>query len=1178
MERKQEEILRLFDPFSDDSFRVSLSKYDDETLEMVDGEKESGEEKGRRYVRWRYSRLLNRSVAPRAMNNIEERVKVAYYLRYSYSYLLTYFDGEKMYVQEFWKNVRDAPFIRENYEAEKYLEEQEQQRLEMVGVERPNTKWKFLRFHKVDVKVILTRSPLLGTGLLPDWLRNLAHGRAMVSLDTFNDNLCLWRCIAVHKGARVDRCTKKAREMAKGYYKLSATQTDAPTTSLDELDRVERFLNKGLHTSSWMGIRVYVPQRNRDGEITWLLERNPAACIKNIVTIGAHAGHAFLIKDIKKLGRHYQCAHCSQRFTQACSLQRHNQTCKRGETTMVYPQLSELPTTAYQRAMYPKSTASKQSMLWLEQEAKRRGIHIHHARCGHGGERWLPNGKGNNKAPVDGYNHETRTVFQYHGCRYHGCPKCFPDLRDHILLDVGGEKPSTPEELYQETVKQTTFLRRQGFNVVEAWGCEVGLLRGQLSPMETRTYPHAIFWDTETFGDKNYRKEPTELLTIENVQIPISISLGDTLEREPTHLCERKPEELIRKFMKELERRANNIRKTVRAEVLPADMYLLSKAQKEKMNEWCNQVPVLGFNSGSFDLNVIEKYFVDNLTEVSPKPKVGAKGNKKIFILTPEFRFLDIINYVGPGTSYDKWIKAYGCKTEKSWFPYEWFDTPEKLDYPGLPDYEEWYSKLKACHLLTREQWEDCNRVYRERGMESFADWLRYYNNLDVTPGLEALEKMRNFFTEKRIDIFKDAVSISGVSLNYLLTGTIERGQHLYSPGKEEYEMLKGAIVGGPSLVFTRKHVVGETQIRSHQVAEPRLCKKILGYDANALYLSTMNRDMPCGRGRVVHHESSRQEAEAYFLSRRVKEEKVFGFVEVDIHVPKGLWGVFEEMCPFFYNKAIPDECVPQSMKDYLRETGRGKRSAKDRKLVGALSAEKILLYTPLLKWYLDHGMRVTRVYREIHYKRAKPFQWFVEEVTEARRMGDKDKDKALLADIFKLLGNSAYGKTIEDVTRQTNIIYTKDENVVDRALRSAFFEDLEEIGPAYKLESRKPRVMIKRPFQVGIAVYQSAKLRMLEFYYDFLDKYIDRKDFDLIQMDTDSLYMGISGERLEDLVRPELKAEFEAEKKEWLSWDKWSSRKPGLFKLEFEGARMIALCSKNYYCDVGRKKKKKRR
>ena len=147
-----------------------------------------------------------------------------------------------------------------------------------------------------------------------------------------------------------------------------------------------------------------------------------------------------------------------------------------------------------------------------------------------------------------------------------------------------------------------------------------------------------------------------------------------------------------------------------------------------------------------------------------------------------------------------------------------------------------------------------------------------------------------------------------------------------------------------------------------------------------------------------------------------------------------------------------------------------------EKKLVGALSAEKMLVYNPLLQWYLNHGVVVTRVYRTINYKRGKPFQWFVHDVTQARRMGDSDESKALLADIFKLLGNSAYGKTIEDVTLQTNVIYTKDENKVDRALRRAFFEDLEEMGPTYRLESRKPRVVIKRPFQVGIAVYQLAK------------------------------------------------------------------------------------------------------
>ena len=98
--------------------------------------------------------------------------------------------------------------------------------------------------------------------------------------------------------------------------------------------------------------------------------------------------------------------------------------------------------------------------------------------------------------------------------------------------------------------------------------------------------------------------------------------------------------------------------------------------------------------------------------------------------------------------------------------------------------------------------------------MQTFADWLLYYNNLDIAPRLEALEKMRAFYTEKGIDILKDAVSLPGVSLHYLLRGTIERGADLYSPCKEAYGLLKNAMVGGLSIVFTRYHEAGVTQIR----------------------------------------------------------------------------------------------------------------------------------------------------------------------------------------------------------------------------------------------------------------------------------------------------------------------------------------------------------------------------
>ena len=61
---------------------------------------------------------------------------------------------------------------------------------------------------------------------------------------------------------------------------------------------------------------------------------------------------------------------------------------------------------------------------------------------------------------------------------------------------------------------------------------------------------------------------------------------------------------------------------------------------------------------------------------------------------------------------------------------------------------------------------------------------------------------------------------------------------------------------------------------------------------------------------------------------------------------------------------------------------------------------------------------------------------------------------------------------------------------------------------------------------------------RMLEFYYDFLDRFIDTRDYELIQMDTDSLYFALSGNSLDDVG---------ACHKEWLAWDQWSNCIPDL-------------------------------
>ena len=63
-------------------------------------------------------------------------------------------------------------------------------------------------------------------------------------------------------------------------------------------------------------------------------------------------------------------------------------------------------------------------------------------------------------------------------------------------------------------------------------------------------------------------------------------------------------------------------------------------------------------------------------------------------------------------------------------------------------------------------------------------------------------------------------------------------------------------------------------------------------------------------------------------------------------------------------------------------------------------------------------------------------------------------------------------------------------------------------------------------------------------------------------------MYFALSANKSEEVVKSKLQTEFENSKKDWSAWNTFSSRNPDLFKLEFEGYRAIALCSKCYFVD----------
>ena len=138
--RKIQEILREFDPISRENIR-NVTNYQNEILDMYDNTEHKGEEKkGRRFIRWRFIRGLERDLTPNFMAKIREKLHTSSYARHIFSYQLRNIeDGSLMGM---YTNT-GSPWFERLSEEEKWLSEREKVHLDPDNINRPDTKWVF---------------------------------------------------------------------------------------------------------------------------------------------------------------------------------------------------------------------------------------------------------------------------------------------------------------------------------------------------------------------------------------------------------------------------------------------------------------------------------------------------------------------------------------------------------------------------------------------------------------------------------------------------------------------------------------------------------------------------------------------------------------------------------------------------------------------------------------------------------------------------------------------------------------------------------------------------------------------------------------------------------------------------------------------------------------------------
>ena len=151
--------------------------------------------------------------------------------------------------------------------------------------------------------------------------------------------------------------------------------------------------------------------------------------------------------------------------------------------------------------------------------------------------------------------------------------------------------------------------------------------------------------------------------------------------------------------------------------------------------------------------------------------------------------------------------------------------------------------KLSKPPPTGKENYQYLQQIWKQEHMSSFKDFLRWYNKKDVVPTSEAMQKMIAFYHDKDIDISKLG-SILPNLVNICLHKSTDAKFYPFTEGdKDLLEKIREVVVGGPSIVFTRKAVVDESFIQN----STNLCKTIVGIDASQLYTYSMCQPMPTG-------------------------------------------------------------------------------------------------------------------------------------------------------------------------------------------------------------------------------------------------------------------------------------------------------------------------------------------
>ena len=407
----------------------------------------------------------------------------------------------------------------------------------------------------------------------------------------------------------------------------------------------------------------------------------------------------------------------------------------------------------------------------------------------------------------------------------------------------------------------------------------------------------------------------------------------------------------------------------------------------------------------------------------------------------------------------------------KGVYPYDYVTSVDKLKETKLPSKEDFYSKLYD-EEISDEDYQHAINVWKTFNCQTLQDHHDLYLKTDVLLLADVFENFRKTCLHHyKLDPCH-YYTAPGLAWDACLKETEEELELL-----KDYDMLmmfEQGIRGGISHISKRYATANNKYMENFDETKPSTFIQYL--DANNLYGWAMSQKLPTHDFKWIDVDKSK------VLKLLGKKDTNIGYIfEVDLDYPESLW---------------------DSHNDYPLAPEKIKIDKINKLICSFLPKKHYVLHYKNLKQYIEEGMILKKVHRGIKFYQSTWMEPSIRKNTDLR----KDAKTPFEKDFFKLMNNSVFGKTIENIRKRQNVIIIDNRKLAVKLSSKPNFERLTIFDEnLVAVHMKKTEEYFNRPIYVGQAILDLSKTLMFDFRYNYIRKKYNNKA-ELLFTDTDSL------------------------------------------------------------------------